>query len=577
MTFLKNFIKDNLLIIIIVFLSLAVRLYGINFGLPDKYIIDENDGIYFTFYYASHALRPLMYGYAPLIPLILTSEFGVYYLLGKISGIFTTPQSLFVAYLKDPTIFFIIGRVTMMLSGVVTVWVLWKTGNRFFNRTTGLIAAFFMAFLFLHVKESHYIKSDVIEGLFVLACFYFALKISHESKMRNYIWAGVFFGLSTATKYNSIIILPVILLAHWLGGEKREIKRLLAAAFFAIAVFALIHPYFIIDPINTFKKTLAAGIAQRGLFPEHLQGKDIWWWFMFEHIPQGMGILLYISGWMGFAVCLRKGWKNKQYLMIPLMPLIFFLTVDSWTKLHYARYAIIILPFFVLSAAVLVESLSQIFRNKYFKFLFLVLICMIVIYQPLARTIKFDVLIIQPDTRMAGKKWIEKNVPAGQKVLTESDFHPEYPSFEDVTLVLDKRNLEKRIAQAKAIHESTQFLDAYALAYKGRAGYNIVPTTRVDLKLDILSNKITVLKDTDYYIKNGVKYLILTSWVERKQNNTFWKSLKNHYKLKKEFRPTYEMAWDPYFIRVDYQALDSVDIFREDLAFGPVIQIYEKK
>ena len=57
----------------------------------------------------------------------------------------------------------------------------------------------------------------------------------------------------------------------------------------------------------------------------------------------------------------------------------------------------------------------------------------------------------------------------------------------------------------------------------------------------------------------------------------FEKSLYAHYRLIKEFEPTYRFSTDPHLVRVDYAAIDKVDVFRKDVIFGPVISIYQLK
>jgi len=177
----------NILLFFILTGALLVRLWGINFGLPHIYFGDEGYLIYWAFYSGSHALRPPYYLYAPLIPMILLVEFTSYYLGGYILGVFSSTSGFYISHLADPTILYLIGRVTMAIAGVATVWLVFTVGKTFFSQRIGFLAAFFLAFSFLHVKESHYIKQDVLMGFFVLVSFYFALKILQKGKFVDYI------------------------------------------------------------------------------------------------------------------------------------------------------------------------------------------------------------------------------------------------------------------------------------------------------------------------------------------------------------------------------------------------------
>src|SRR3989344_4199437 len=114
--------NTKLLLSFILLGALIVRLWGINYSLPDHYFADEWYFIYWAFYSGSHALRPVYYLYAPLVPMILLSEFSIYYVVGHLLGIFSTPENFFIAYLSDPRVLTIMGRITMTLFGVATVW-----------------------------------------------------------------------------------------------------------------------------------------------------------------------------------------------------------------------------------------------------------------------------------------------------------------------------------------------------------------------------------------------------------------------------------------------------------------------
>ena len=52
---------------------------------------------------------------------ILLGEYGVLYLLGWLAGSFSQPGDLASLYLTDPSVFYIIARVSSLLAGVATV------------------------------------------------------------------------------------------------------------------------------------------------------------------------------------------------------------------------------------------------------------------------------------------------------------------------------------------------------------------------------------------------------------------------------------------------------------------------
>lgn len=565
----------NILLLFILLGALLVRVWGINFGLPDKHYIDEQHLIYWAFYSGSHWLRPVYYLYAPLIPMILLIEFSFYFISGYILGVFSTPLQFFISYLSDPTPFFLIGRVTMAVVGVATVWLVYTVGKTFFNNRVGLIASFFLAFTFLHVKESHYIKQDVVTGFFVLAAIYFTLNILEKARLRDYILGGVMGALAFGAKYQAIIILPLIFTAHVISTKTILSKKLILLGLAFLITFSLIHPYLIFEPKVTIEQTLPFVVSNVSLvYPEHLQGKPIWWWFMFEHIPLGIGYPIFIAAIAGFTLCLLKTKTKKQFIFIPLLPLLFFISIDRLTSMHFARYAVMLLPYFILSAAIVIDFLVS--KMKYSGVLTIVLV-IVFIAPSFIRIVQFNSLLIISDTRTLAKEWFEQVVPPGSKVLVESTVKPEYPSNLNVSLALDGKSVEKRIREAENREQEALYLRALREANRDKIGYDVIATTHVWGVTDENTDEFTRLQNVNYYVDNSVSYIVLTGWVQEPMSPEFEFSLNTYYTLVKEFKPTYEFKYDPHLIRMDYATLDNVNIFRTDLVFGPTISVYKLK
>lgn len=311
---------------------------------------------------------------------------------------------------------------------------------------------------------------------------------------------------------------------------------------------------------------------------------------MFEHVPQGIGYPLFITAILGFAICIfrtvreliRRSRTVRSLFLIPILPLIFFATIDFFTQMHFARYAVIVLPFFMLGAAVFVDALANFLQGVSFakdtpfkaKIIF-IFFAIILILPTFFRTIKFDYLLTRPDTRTLAKQWFEQFIPSGSKVLVQSTLRPEHPSSFNIPLSLDIKSIDSRIKDAEERNLDALYLRALKQASQGRIGYDIVATTQAGAVMDIFTGKLTRIKDVSYYTDNRIEYIVLTSWAQEKISPEFGKSFTKHYRLIKEFRPTYELMSDPHLVRVDYSVLDSVDVFRSGAIFGPVISIYQ--
>lgn len=565
------------LIYIIILLALGLRAWGINFGLPDKHIIDEQGIVYSAFHSAGNNLRPHPYLHAPLFQYILLVEYVFCYVILRVLGIFKAPIDFPVSYFKDSTIFFLIGRMTSVIFGVATVFLIWKLGKRFFGPTVGLIASFLLATNFLHAKESHYIKEDIVMTLLVLASFYFCLKILKRGKTSDYLLCGVFLGLALSAKLIGILIVPIIILAHFVSGKEKRFKNLIYTGIASLLTYCLVNPYLVIDPRETLGWIFSDFSYNKISYSQYLGGRPMWQWFALIHIPEGVGRLVFLSSFLGFIICFVYGRKAKEFLLVPIMPLIFLLTVDKWTQYHSARFALITIPFFVLGSAILIGKTSRRFKKGKLRNICLLGLLVLFSFQSATRIIKFNKLISSPDTRGLGKTWIEKNIDPESRVLVEGTLKPEIPANLNVSLNLNNTSIEKRIKESEELK-----LDAVYLKTLKKAdvvpGFNIVATPRVNVYYNVITNEQKELGDASKLFLDGIDYVILSNWaVKTETSDQFHNSIEKYYVKVIEFHPTYEFPNDPHFIDLDYKILDKVTVFRQGIVFGPVIEIYKSK
>lgn len=560
----------------ILVLALGLRLWGINFGLPQFYMGDEGALIGAAMYSGSHRLEPVRLMYGQLIPYVLLVEYGAYFLLGFLFGKFDSVNDFFVSYIQDPTYLLLLGRVTMALVGVAIVYLVYVVGKKFYNQRIGLIAALFLATAFLAVKESHYLKEGNLASLFTLLSYYFILKILNGGKKRDYLGAGIALGLGLGAKYESILVMPLFLIVYLWVNRGVAISKLKYFFLGLVTAIFITFPYLFINPSLYIQKFIAEFKLTTTVYPLYLQNKPIWWWFFFIHTPQGLGLPLFWASVVGFIISIVRGSSNKNYFFIPIMPAVFLITIDYWQKFHNARYALIVLPFYCLGAAILIDWISKFIKNKGLNYFILTNIVILLSFVSLERSIKFNIFMTKPDTRSISKLWIEKNLPAGSAVLVETMIRPEYPANINVPLFLDAASIERYYSEAKASGYPGTYLTALKTATLGQVGYDLIATSRANVAKDLVTDVPTTLKDAYYWVEQKVDYLVISSWHAQPDiTSEFQTSIDDNYKLIKEFRPLPEFPDDPHFVQMDYQTLDSIDLFRQDLLFGPKIQIYK--
>ena len=249
-------LRNNLALYLILALGFVVRLYGVKFGLPGLYHADETIVVNHALAYGTGDLNPHFFRIPPLISYLIFFEYGMYYLLGTVFGFFSSVVDFQNQFLKDPTSFYLIGRITVgVLAGTVSIYFIYILGRRVFSETVGVISALFLSLTFLHVRNSHYIYLDTMMVLFIILTHIFIYKFLETGLKRYCVLAGFFAGVATAVKYNAALLLVPLVLGHLMyylankdSGKIRSVKTNIVLTFVSMGLtFIVLNPYCILD------------------------------------------------------------------------------------------------------------------------------------------------------------------------------------------------------------------------------------------------------------------------------------------------------------------------------------------
>lgn len=190
-------------LLFVLFVAFCLRLYQINFGLPQHFHPDEDVVLLPVFNSLSGVFDSGRLGYP---------WWHRYTLLAILKLIGTT----------DPTSGWIVSRVVSALFSASTVLMLYFIGRLIHGSPTGLTAAVFLTLSPIHVLTGHLATVDSALAFWLTATL-FALVLYLRSGRYTYaLTAAALAGLSIATKYNAAPALLVILVA-WLSANWRQI------------------------------------------------------------------------------------------------------------------------------------------------------------------------------------------------------------------------------------------------------------------------------------------------------------------------------------------------------------------
>lgn len=540
----KGRLAHGIVLAAIIGIALLLRLWGIRFGLPYQYHYDEH-------FYIATALK-LGAGelhntpYAPVgFANILAVEYGLFYIVTRLSGLVTSASAFEALYRTDPTSFFLIGRATSALLGALTALAVYAIGRTLVNPLTGLLAAAFLAGSFLHVRDSHYATPDIAMAFFVTITVWLVLSGFQRQQAKLIYLAALTAGAAVSMKWTAApVVLPVYLSAvglYWLrtGASAAALFNRTAVLTILCAVlgFVLTSPQIVINPTPYVNEALGQlGAGSDGGFELWQVDSVSGWHFYAKQIWISMGPLLFGAVIGGF---LYLGWRLRQKEWLPTLillafPLVYFSLMGS-TRHYFARYAMPLLPFAAVFAGVFIHVLIiRVRRNLHTSHAVWVLgvIVLLLIAQPLANSIRHNTLILREDTRTTTKIWIEENIPAGTRIATDWDVHGPPLSTE----------------------ENPQPLSSHVYDYRFMNGLGLPD------------------KELDWYRQEGYDYLVTSSFITeipstnnrlQSRRDDFYQGLDRSASLVKQFSPASELNRSLPFVF--------------DEIYGPVVSLWRRE
>src|SRR3569833_1218429 len=235
----------------ILLVAAAVRLYGINFGLPSLNDPDEPLFVMLAIdMLRHHTLNPHWFGhpgtitlYSLALTLALTGAF--YLATGQAVGL----KGLIAAAYSNPGLFFLPARVMIAACGVLCVWLTWRLGRKLGGPAVGLVAAALLAVNAIHVEQSQIIRTDIQAGVFMLLCALSSVEVLRRGWRRDYVLAGLFAGLACAVKWPAalIFISPLCATFYHVRDYRNVLVPLFLLGFSAFAGLVIASPYLLID------------------------------------------------------------------------------------------------------------------------------------------------------------------------------------------------------------------------------------------------------------------------------------------------------------------------------------------
>jgi 4-amino-4-deoxy-L-arabinose transferase-like glycosyltransferase len=418
-----------LAVVVITGIGLALRVWGLQHGLPHpESRPDEREVLDHTLQFASGDLNPRWFIYPPFYFHVTwlwdEAVLAVWRLWRPRAGYFELLQTNLAPLLLG-------GRLLTAVLGAATVPVAWAIGRRLGGTALGLVACTLVATNYQLVRDSHALKPDAQLALGVLASIWLLARYAEAPSARRALAAGVTIGVTTAFKYNGVLLLVPAYLADVMApGERRwrivptRNAWLLGAT--AAATFLALDPHLLLDFARTVETYHVATWNVYVTRPESLPPPDAGWleraWVFVRTRAFGyhLGFSLRRGCGLGVTlltpVALVAAFRRGAHPMLPLSAafVVLYWLVAGSSPVRLARYFTPAVPLLLLLVAHLVVTATRRLPARARSAARAIAVVLLAA-EPLRDAIGFDRVAARTDTRVRASEWLARQ-PAGTVV-----------------------------------------------------------------------------------------------------------------------------------------------------------------
>jgi 4-amino-4-deoxy-L-arabinose transferase-like glycosyltransferase len=567
-----SIVKENDKLLLILLLGFILRLWGLQGSLPLNYA-DEEVYVVGALRMGQGDLNPHSFYNPSLMIYFNFIIFGCYYLIGKLLFIFSSLNDFKNLFYGNPSSFYLLARLFMVLFGILSIVVLYKLVRSLYDENKALISALLLALYPGHIYASQSAKCDVAMVFLVLLSIFYLIRYFKENH-NSFFYLGCFLcGLAISTKYTAAPLFASCLLTYLIKikfyPSKRDVFSVSVGLSLILAGFLIATPFSILD-YPTFYADIRDLSGRNAMKWFGMEGAHVGLWeYTLTVFPRSSGWTIYACFLLGTIYFIRH--FKLQELIIFSFPALLFISLAQTNHVGW-NYALPLYPFFCIMASFLIAGFLFYIKRRTVK----IILMMLIIVPPLVMGIVNGHNKSTIDTRFLAKDWIEKHVATDKKIAAESYFDTLIPNSKRAQEILTKINDQKRGGQFKyyleQVYEKSYYIFTFPLF---SCAFDDQERTDENQRRCTKPN----LSDYDFgKVRSKFDYMVLSSYVYSRfeafpqlypTQNEFYHQLKSQGNLLQVFGNYNHAINDGLSVKRLFQYIGFVD------HQGPIIKIFK--
>jgi 4-amino-4-deoxy-L-arabinose transferase-like glycosyltransferase len=322
--------------------------------------------------------------------------------------------------------FYLWARAVTAMFGTATIALVYLAGRRI-SPLTGLLSAAIFAVQSLHVRESHFVLTDVPMTFFVALTWVLTLRACDHRGLRGFLWVGLAVGAAAATKYNGgvAVVLPAIGVLLCQGTWLWRLQALLLTAAGAAGMFLLCAPYTVI----ALPEFLNAFAYLADMYADGSPRSEAPWLTYTKHLRNNFSIPAMVAAGGGLLLTLRalvvapRSVETRAWMLSAAFALVYFYMI-SGQRLVWGRYLLPLVPFLCVLAGGGIAWLAAFAARRWLTPMRAAAVAaallIVVSATPTMNALTWLNMVAKDSTNAQAYRWMLENLPAGSRIASET-------------------------------------------------------------------------------------------------------------------------------------------------------------